>query len=118
MTVSDGDWLAQLPPEDQEVFAEFVEHTRRNTLKAMTESAFVMSLLPTGTVDIKFAVELGLAIMLDKPILAVAMPGVTVPPMLEKVAFEVVKCDIDTEEGRAVLHDAISRLVKATKDDE
>jgi hypothetical protein len=72
----------------------------------MAESAFVMSLVPGGEPDLKFAVELGLAIMLDKPVIAVAFAGLDVPPGLRRVAHAVIELehDLDTEAGQQELH--------------
>lgn len=57
---------------------------------------------PKGETDIKFAVELGLSIMLDKPVVLLAAPGVTIPPGLRRIAHAVIELrqDIDTEAGR------------------
>lgn len=89
------DW-AQGPEWD-----EFVAYQHKHTVKAMESSAYVMSLIPAAEkVDVKFAVELGLAIMLDKPIIAMVQPGVTVPPGVRKVARAVIVADLDTEEGK------------------
>jgi hypothetical protein len=105
-----GDWLDELSPEERAEWDRFVEHARRTTVEGMARSAFVMSIVPSGEVDIKFAVELGLAIMLDKPILAVVMPGAAVPGRLRRVADELVVADIDTEAGRRTLAEALARL--------
>jgi hypothetical protein len=60
-----------------------------------------MSLVPgKDDVDVKFAVELGLAIMLDKPILAVVQPGTEVPGRLRQVADAIIVTDLDTEAGK------------------
>lgn len=79
---------------------EFAAWHREHTVKAIESSAYVMSLVPTGDVDVKFAVELGLAIMLNKPVIALAMPGTTIPPGLRKVADAVIIADLDTETGK------------------
>lgn len=94
-----GDWLSELGGEDRKAWDAFVDHVRRETVHGIDESAFVMSVVPTDEVDVKFAVELGLAIMLDKPLLIVAQPGAHVPERLRQVAGKVVEVDIDTREG-------------------
>lgn len=94
-----------------EEWEKFVEHHREFTVKAMNQSAYVMSLVPRpGDVDVKFAVELGLAIMLGKPIVAMAQPGVPIPPGLRKVADAIIVADLDTEQGRAQAQDALRRV--------
>lgn len=89
---------------------EFVNYHREHTVKAMEKSAYVMSLVPAGEVDVKFAVELGLAIMLEKPIIAMAQPGTRIPRGLSKIADAVIVADLDTEEGKT---EAMSQIQQA-----
>jgi hypothetical protein len=103
------DWLETLDDDEREGWDEFVSHFRENVLHELDSSALVMSLVPKEF-DVKFAVELGAAIMLDKPILAVVMPGAHVPEKLRRVVEMVVEVDIDTEEGRRTLATAIELL--------
>jgi len=80
---------------------EFAAYQRTHTVKAMESSAYVMSVIPApGKVDVKFAVELGMAIMLDKPIIAMVQPGTPIPPRLRKVVDAVIVADLDTATGR------------------
>ena len=106
-----SDWLDELTPPERDEWDRFVEHVRRDALAKITDSAFVMSLVPAAEPDVKFAVELGLAIMLDKPILAIAMPGRPVPRRLRLVADRIVEADLDTEQGRAIVARAIADFV-------
>jgi nucleoside 2-deoxyribosyltransferase len=105
-----SDWLDDLSAEERRGWDQFVDHVRRDTVQKMDKSAFVLSLVPSGGADVKFAVELGLAIMLDKPILAVAMPGAEVPAKMRQVADEFVEADVDLAEGRDAVVQAIQRL--------
>ena len=41
--------------------------------------------------DMKYALELGLSIMLDKPIIAVVTPGTQIPAKLMQVADEIME---------------------------
>jgi len=105
--------MSRTPYDDPE-WDEFVRNVREGTVKQIDSSAFVMSLVPSDEVDIKFAVELGLSIMLDKPLLVVAHRGRDVPDRLRRVADEVVEVDLDTEAGAAELSAAIARIHEAT----
>ncbi len=67
----------------------------------MAGSAAALQLVPTGPTDVKFAVELGFSIMMDKPILALVQPGMEVPAKLLKVADRVIEADLDTVDGHA-----------------
>jgi len=97
-----SDWDKHLTGKDKEEWEEFVKFQREHTMGQMMESAFVMSIVPAEA-DIKFAVELGMSIMLDKPLFCVLMPGTKLPPKLEKVADMVAIADLDTEDGREAL---------------
>lgn len=66
-------------------------HVRGELIPKLRESALTVSLVPSGQTDVKFAVELGLTIMLDKPIILAVAPGVTVPPKLAQIADEIVE---------------------------
>ena len=102
-----ADW--EMDAEQETAWNEFVSHFREDALLKLDSSAFVVSLVP-GEFDVKFAVELGAAIMFDKPILAVLSPESLVPERLKRVCDELVIADVDTEEGRELIRDAILRM--------
>lgn len=94
------DWLGRLSPEEKEEWDKFVHHSRTELVSKLAESAMVMSLVPDKP-DVKFAVELGFAIMLDKPVVAVVQKGGTIPGKLRLVADWIIEVsDLDTEEGQ------------------
>lgn len=97
------------PPslDQDEEWREFVRAVHTDALPKIEQSAYVASLIPTGTPDVKFAVELGLSIMLDKPILAIALPGANVPAKLALVADEIVEGDIATAAGQMAIQQGI-----------
>jgi hypothetical protein len=97
---------------DDEQFAEFVREIRKSLVPKITSSAYVMSLLPVGDVDVKFAVELGLSIMLDKPIILMVRPGSYVPAKLRQIAVAEIEMDDDpdTEEGQARLAERVNQV--------
>ena len=94
---------------DREAWENFVQHVREDAVRKIDASAAVLSLVP-DEVDIKFAVELGLAIMLDKPVIAIATPGQRIPERLRRVADKIVEADIDLEEGQQRLRAALLEL--------
>lgn len=97
--------MTDLGPE----FDEWAEHQRTHVMPMMQDSALVISLVPQGDPDIKFAVELGLSIMLDKPLLVVVMPGTIVAGKLRQVADEIVEWDPSSDD-RDVLTEAMVRM--------
>ena len=88
---------------------QFVGHVKDKLLPMLDESAITVSLCPPeGHVDVKFAVELGFMIMLNKPILAVVPPGTPVPPKLALVADHIVEVDLTQPDGPAKFIEALA----------
>lgn len=94
------------PPE----FEEFADDVRENLVPKIHESVFVMSLY-SGEVDVKFALEMGVAMLLDKPILACVMPGVKVPEKLARVVDRWVEVDIKDPTSRERLANEIRDMM-------
>jgi hypothetical protein len=78
------------------------------------DSMITVSLVPdeARNSDLKFAVELGLSIMFDKPILCVIKPGMQVPEHLVRVADLIVECDLNNPRDRERLGEAIAKFAK------
>jgi len=92
---------------------EFQRVVTEGLVPKIEGSSFCVSLCPDDEVlDAKFCVELGAMIMLDKPIIAIARPGRTLPPKLELIADKIVHADITTDEGQELLHEAIQDMMK------
>jgi nucleoside 2-deoxyribosyltransferase len=111
-----SDWLDELNPDERAHWDEWVSHVRRETLAQMDASAFVMQLYTDKEPDVKFAVEIGLGFLLDKPIFAIVMRGASVPKKLEMVADLIVEADLDTEEGREHLETQLQEFAKQFKE--
>ena len=83
-------------------------------LPMIRDSAAAVSIVPdqAGVADIKFAVELGLSIMLDKPIIIAVSPGRSIPERLARVADEIIELDTtDPQSTSKRLRAAIDRVV-------
>ncbi|MBO0864835.1 MAG: hypothetical protein J2P16_07180 [Mycobacterium sp.] len=84
-----------------------------NELLPMIESTAVTAQLVTASPpDVKIAVELGMSILLDKPLVLVVYPGATVPDHLMRAADALVEVGPDglTEKVRDRIADAVHRL--------
>ena len=91
---------------------EYAMHARDELVPMIEGSAITLALLG-GKVDPKQACELGYMIMLDKPIIAVVMPGAKVPDKLVRVADEIVEgADMNDPRFQKRLHAAIARVQK------
>lgn len=98
--------------EDSPWWRSFRDDVRRNLIPKLEDSGAVVSLVPDGESDVKFAVELGLSIMMDKPIIAVVRPGTKLPNKLVLVADHIVEADLGTETGQQKLMVTINELMK------
>lgn len=100
---------------EEEEFAEFVRHIRANTAKKIEKSSYVMSFVPTSDgVDVMCAVEMGLAIMMRKPLILITTARSDVPPKLRQIAdaeVDMSDVDIDTEEGQEIIGQRISEVL-------
>jgi hypothetical protein len=80
----------------------------------LRSSAYFATVVPSlDGFDVQFAVELGAAIMLDMPIIALVRPGVQVPERLVRVAEAVLEFDPDDIAGNADrLSEVMERLTR------
>lgn len=92
-------------PAVQEWFAL----VRAHLVPKLRHSAVTVCLVP-DQVDVKFAVELGLSIMLDKPIILLVQPGRPVPPKLALLADEIVEGPLSDPTSAQRMSEAISRV--------
>ena len=77
-------------PFTGEDWIEFADDVLDRMVPMMRDSAVVVSVV-TNRPDVKFAVELGFSILLDKPIIIVVEPGSKVPSKLVAVADAIVE---------------------------
>ncbi len=114
--------MTDLPPDSVDPydpeFKLYVTHVREKLIPKIDSAAFTMSLVPTGPTDVKFAIELGLSIMLGKPILLVVQPGTKVPWKLTKVADGVIELPEDwqtNERAQLRVKKAIEAVMRKAK---
>lgn len=100
--------------ENDPVFKSWAGRVRRELVPKLEDSSAVVSIVPSRGHDVKFAVELGLSIMMEKPIVAVVTPGMHIPRGLAKVADEIVEVDWDADMGKA--HESIDAAFKRIQD--
>ncbi len=96
----------------------WVSDVEENLYPKMDSSGMVMSLVPDGKPDAKFCVELGMAIMLDKPIISVVMPGRVIPERLKRVSDRIVTGDMKTKAGREELSRKLAEAMERIGDGE
>lgn len=89
----------------------FEDRVRKELIPKLDGSAASVSLVPDGKGDVKFAVELGFSIMLDKPIIAVVAPGVNVSRKMRMVADRVIVGQPGDEGFEDQLMDALRAII-------
>lgn len=110
-----GDWTGRLSAGEQEAFRKWTVHQEKVVLPAMEESGAVVSVAPSGKPDAKFCVELGMALMLGKPvILVVDKRAAPVPPRLRQVADVIVEVDLASTDPAVI--EADSQKMRAAMD--
>lgn len=92
---------------------KWAKHCLDTLVPMIDKCAISISIVPKGETDIKYAVELGLSIMLGKPILLCVPPGTQVPDKLVKIADAIVEFDFnDHERSMERMTKAISEMME------
>jgi hypothetical protein len=95
-------------------YDEYVEHVRKDVLPKMENISLFVSITPNSEkIDIKFATEMGIAILMDKPIVAIIRRGQDIPKKLSRVVDRFIEVDdnYDPTVGDRI-KEAIKEMVK------
>lgn len=97
---------------DDPDFKNWADQVLRDMAPKMRESEFMISLWD-GHNDVKLWVELGAAVYMNKPIMAVVYGKAEVPKKLRQIADEIIEIEgeIDTPENGARIAQAIQRML-------
>jgi hypothetical protein len=112
----DNKWVDE--PKNDPEWDRYVKHVRETLVPKIEGSSIFISITPGNPkqVDVKFAVELGLAIMYDKPIIAVIAPGTKIPEKLARVVEKFVELENPQDPtGRERLIEAITEMMDEEK---
>jgi hypothetical protein len=100
---------------DDPDFKAYASRVVGDLVPRIERSGFVMSLVPRGETDVKFAVELGVSIMLGKPFMAVIDQNTPLPEKLAAVLDEIVRVDLeDLDSYRDEIEAAVLRMTERT----
>lgn len=91
----------------------FADDALAELVPKLRDSFCMVSLVPPepDRTDVKFALELGFSIMLDKPIIAVVGRGALVPGKLIAVADEIVEGDVGDPDFQDRFGAAVNRVL-------
>ena len=96
---------------DEDDLDRYLERARREMFPKMKGSALCLTIL--GDPDPKLALELGAAILFNKPIVLCVPKGREVPLSLRTIAHKIVEVDdMNDEESRKLLTAAISEVME------
>ena len=94
---------------EDDALGEYLEHARVEMFPKLKNSA--MSLTIVGNPDPKLCLELGAAILFDKPIIALVFDGRAVPANLARVATEIVQTSMGDPDASNKIQGAIGRVI-------
>jgi hypothetical protein len=78
-------------PFNDPEYLQFVEDVRTGLIPKLADSSVAVSIVPGDLqADVKFAVELGFMVLMDKPIIAVMPAGTEIPKKLAAVSDRIV----------------------------
>lgn len=98
-------------PDDNEELNNYLDRAKREMFPVMEQSAFCMTIV--GTPDPKLCLEIGAAIMYDKPILAIVPRGAHVPLSLRTIAHKVVEVSEDlNDDDKAKVAAAVKEIME------
>ena len=94
---------------------EWMDHVKRELFPKLANTSIVVSIVPIEGLDVKFCLELGASIMLDKPIVALVRPGTKTSKKLMMVADEIVECNLETQAGREAVQETLLKLLEKNR---
>lgn len=99
--------------ENDPQFQEYKKHIIEELIPKIDGTDVFISLTPSeGKLDVKFAVELGIAILLDKPIVAIICPGAKVSDKFRKVVDRFIELDIKDQASHPKITEALNEIMK------
>lgn len=98
-------------PFDTSEWRNFAKCALGDLVPKLRDSAATITLVPNGAADIKFAVELGLSIMMDKPIIALLEPGTHVPAKLVAVADVLIEGSVGDPGTSKRIQEAVTKVL-------
>lgn len=104
----------KLDPWEEPSMKAWLKDARVHLIPKMLDSDTIVNLVPGSEGDLKYAVELGLSIMMDKPIIAVCIDDRPIPAKLMMVADYIVRMtseEFGTQAGQAKMYAAMESVM-------
>lgn len=102
-------------PWESEEWLDYADRFLAHTFPKIEDSSVFMALIPQGAGDLKFWLELGAGIMMDKPIMVVVPAGRPLPAKLTNIADAIIEMppDFDTN---AAARDRVGERITGAMD--
>lgn len=98
---------------DDPAVKAYLKNFRDNVLPHIAESTVTGILISNSKPDSKLCLEIGAAVLLDKPIIAICTDRAKCSQQLARIAVAVVEVDdISTEQGQEKAKAAINRVLE------
>lgn len=113
--MADRKWPAHLSEEpwnDPEA-RKWLREALTEMVPKMEGSAVVVSMVPQTEWDIKYAVELGAAVMMDKPIISVVRPGTPISAKLALISDHIIEIDFSGANSQQQLTERLGPAIEA-----
>lgn len=98
-------------PFDDPRLKAYLAHAQEEMFPKMKDSALSITIL-TDKPDPKVCLELGAAILFDKPLIILVPREMKVPANLKRCAAAIIQGDPNDPAVRAQMQDAISRVIE------
>lgn len=79
----------------------FVVNVNKDLVPMMARSSAVVIPMGRDDTDVGFALQVGFAVIMEKPLLLIVPEGFDPPPKLEGIADRIIRADYTSEKGRA-----------------
>lgn len=102
--------------EESAEWRKFIAEVTGGLFPKVASSGFGVTFIEPTEVNAMFAVQLGVLIMHDKPILALVAPGVKIPEKVARVVDEFVEMEsLDDPTAQERVQAAITRMMSKVK---
>ena len=97
----------------KEELAKLYDFARTNVEPQLRQSEFMMLPMIEGCEDLGMALQVGLCLLLDKPLIIIALKGLWIPPRLRALAEAVVEGDsVHDPQVRAAMQAAVHKIMQ------
>jgi hypothetical protein len=92
---------------------QFARHVREDVVPKISGSQVLLSIAGSGDdFDVRQAVEIGAAMLLDKPMVLIVPEGRQAPARLVRAADKVIYASVNSEEGRQQILEGLRAYFK------